>query len=146
MNETPDIDQTAEETDVGKAEVSGRTGWGTIPETIKELLSDPPVLPHESEDRFFELFESFRSYAEPENIVEYHLVYNAAVCKWETVRYRFMATAVTSNQQQAGLKSLFIETHNAASIPGAERSTRPKTPRGALPIPNIAKTLTVIWS
>jgi hypothetical protein len=59
--------------------------------------------------------------AEPENIVEYHLVYNATVCKWETVRYRFMATAVTSNQQQAGLKSLFMQTHGAASTPGAEK-------------------------
>jgi hypothetical protein len=82
------------------------------------------LLDHENEEQFLKLFESFRAYAEPENIVEYHLVYNATVCKWETMRYRFMATAATSNQQQAGLKSLFMETHNAASIPGAERAVR----------------------
>jgi hypothetical protein len=33
-----------------------------------------------------------------------------------------MATALTSNQQQAGLKSLFIQTHGAASIPGADKA------------------------
>lgn len=43
----------------------------TIPGTIKELLCDPPQLSHENENRFLELFESFKSYAEPENIVEY---------------------------------------------------------------------------
>jgi hypothetical protein len=62
------------------------------------------------------LFESFRVYAEPENIVEYHLVFNATVSKWEIARYRFMATAVTSNQQQAGLKALFMETNSVAQV------------------------------
>jgi hypothetical protein len=121
MNEISHVDQTTEQTDVGKAEVSAQTGVDNIPETIKQLLSDPPLLPHENADRFLELFESFRSYAEPENIVDYHLVFNATVCKWETVRYRFMATAVTSNQQQAGLKSLFMQTHGSASMPGTEK-------------------------
>src|SRR6267378_3663429 len=36
-------------------------------------------------------------------------------------RYRFMTTAATSNQQHAGLKSLFMQTHDSASIPIAER-------------------------
>ena len=121
MNETTHVDETIEKTDIGKVKVGGQTGVDTIPDTIQELLSAPPLLPHESEERFLKLFESFRAYAEPENVVDYHLVFNATVCKWETARYRFMATAVTSNQQQAGLKSLFMQTHPAASVPRAER-------------------------
>jgi hypothetical protein len=122
MNDAPHADETVKE-DVGKVEVSGQTdAWDTIPETIQELLSNPPLLDHENEEQFLKLFESFRAYAEPENIVEYHLVFNVTVCKWEIARYRFMATAATSNQQHAGLKSLFMQTHDRASIPIAERT------------------------
>ncbi len=131
MNDAPQIDETTEKTGFAKVEVSSESSWVTIPETIRELLSCPPLLDHENEARFLKLFESFRSYAEPENIVEYHLVFNATVCKWETMRYRFMATAVTSNQQQAGLKSLFMETHSAVLIPGAERAVRIDAARNA---------------
>ena len=38
---------------------------------------------HENEEQFLKLFESFRAYAEPENIVDYQLVFNATVCTWE---------------------------------------------------------------
>jgi hypothetical protein len=120
MNDAPHVDETTEKTGIGKVEVSAQSGLDTIPETIQDLLSTPPLLPHENEDSFLDLFESFRAYAEPENIVDYHLVYTATVSKWETVRYRFMATAVTANQQHAGLKSLFMETHDRASIPIAK--------------------------
>jgi len=72
------------------------------------------VLPHENEDSFFALFDSFVSYASPENIIEFHLVYTATVCKWEADRYRFMTVAVTSNYQQAGLASLFQQTDQLA--------------------------------
>jgi hypothetical protein len=122
MNQTPHVDDAIEKTKIDKAEASTHTGVDTIPDTIREMLRDPPLLPHESEDRFLELFESFRNYAEPENIIDYHLVHTATVNKWETVRYRFMATAVTANQQHAGLKSLFIQTHDDALIPIAEQS------------------------
>jgi hypothetical protein len=37
------------------------------------------VLDHENEEQFLKLFESFRAYAEPENIVDYHLVFTATV-------------------------------------------------------------------
>ena len=108
--------------DAPPADESGQTDpWDTIPKTIKELLAVPPLLPHENEKAFLDLFESFRAYAEPEDIVDYHLVYTATISKWETSRYRFMAAAVTSNQQQAGLKSLFMQTHGAALIPGSEK-------------------------
>jgi hypothetical protein len=105
----PEIGETTGQTEDTKSknEVPSRDG---IPETIQNLLSIPPVLPHENEDQFFALFESFRNYAKPENIVDYHLVYTATVCKWEVDRYRYMAVAVTTNQQQAGLASLFEQT------------------------------------
>jgi hypothetical protein len=109
-------DETVKELDIRKVEVSGQIdSWDTIPETIQELLSNLPLLDHEDEQQFLKLFESFRAYAHPEDIVDYHLVYNATVFKWETNRYRRMAMAVTSNQQQAGLKSLFMQTHNCQS-------------------------------
>jgi hypothetical protein len=111
--------------------VRSASGWDTIPETIRELLSTPPLLPHESEEQFLKLFESFRAYAEPEDVVDYHLVFNATVCKWETGRYRFMAMAVTANQQHAGLKSLFMQTHDDVSTPFAERIASMKAAQNA---------------
>jgi hypothetical protein len=107
--DSPAIDETSGQTEDNKAKNEGPS-WDGIPETIRELLYSPPVLPHENENRFFALFESFRDYAKPENIIDYHLVYTATVCRWETDRYRFMAVAVTANQQQAGLASLFEQT------------------------------------
>lgn len=94
-----------------KAEVLSR--WDSIPKTIQDLLSTPPVLPHENEESFFALFESFLDYAKPETIIDYHLVYTATVSNWESDRYRFMVVAVTTNQQQAGLASLFEQTSEA---------------------------------
>jgi len=107
--DSPAIGKISGQTEDTKAknEVPSRDG---IPETIQRLLEMPPVLPHENEDQFFALFESFRNYAKPENIIEYHLVYTATACRWEVDRYRFMAVAVTTNQQQAGLASLFEQT------------------------------------
>jgi len=119
MNDAP-VDETVKDLDIAKVEVNAESRWDTIPETIRELLSQPPLLDHENEEQFFKLFESFRAYAEPENIVDFHLVFNATVSRWEIARYRFMATAVTANQQYAGLKSLFMQTHDDASIPIAE--------------------------
>ena len=109
----PEIGETSGQTEDTKAKTKVPSRWDGIPETIRDLLSDPPVLPHENEEPFFALFESFQSYAMPENIIEYHLVYTATVCKWEIRRYRFMAVAVTTNQQQAGLASLFEQTSEA---------------------------------
>jgi hypothetical protein len=111
--DSPAIDETSGQTEDNKAKNEGPS-WDGIPETIRELLYSPPVLRHENENRFVALFESFRDYAKPENIIDYHLVYTATVCRWETDRYRFMAVAVTANQQQAGLASLFEQ----ASEPG----------------------------
>src|SRR5258708_4725217 len=118
----PNVQETIEGIDTKTMHNNREVDVDTIPETISDLLSSPPLLDHEDEDRFLKLFESFRAYAEPEDIVDYHLVFNATVCKWETIRYRFMATAVTANQQHAGLKSLFMQTHDSASIPIAERT------------------------
>ncbi len=123
MNDAP-VDETVKDLDIAKVEVSAESRWDTIPETIRELLSQPPLLDHENEEQFFKLFESFRAYAEPENIVDYHLVFNATVSRWEIARYRFMATAVTANQQYAGLKSLYMQTHDDASIPIAALRAR----------------------
>jgi hypothetical protein len=36
---------------------------------------DMRVLEHENEEQFLKLFESFRAYAEPEEVVDYHLVF-----------------------------------------------------------------------
>lgn len=102
--DSPEIGDTTGKTERTEAKSDS---WNGIPETIRELLSHPPVLPHENEDSFFALFDSFLDYAKPENIIEYHLVYTATVCKWEADRYRFMVVAVTTNHQQAGLTSLF---------------------------------------
>jgi hypothetical protein len=109
----PEIGEASGQTEDSNAKTNVPGSWDGIPETIKDLLSSPPVLPHEPEEPFFALFESFRSYVMPENIIEYHLVHTATVCKWEIQRYRFMAVAVTTNQQQAGLTSLFEQTSKA---------------------------------
>jgi hypothetical protein len=108
---SPAIGDATVNTEDAKAKSAG---WDGIPETIRNLLYNPPVLPHENENSFFALFDSFANYAKPENIIEYHLVYTATVCKWEADRYRFMTVAVTSNHQQAGLASLFQQTDQLA--------------------------------
>jgi hypothetical protein len=107
--DSPAIDEKSAQTKntKDKNEVPRRA---CLPQTIQTLLYSPPVLPHESEDQFLALFESFRNYAKPENIIDYHLVYTATACKWEADRYRFMAVAVTTNRQQAGLATLFEQT------------------------------------
>jgi hypothetical protein len=110
---SPEIGEASGQTEDSKAQTNVPAHRDGIPETIRDLLSAPPVLPHENEKPFFALFESFLNYAKPENIIDYHLVYTATVCKWETNRYRFMAVAVTTNQQQAGLASLFEQTSKA---------------------------------
>jgi hypothetical protein len=97
-------DTKAEDTE---AETRDWPWWDTLPKTIRELVEAAPLLPHEFQDLFFELFESFLDYAEPETIIEYNLVYTATVSNWESQRYREMAAAVTTNQHQAGLASLF---------------------------------------
>ena len=77
---TPGIPNAHETTEgIDTSDVNRHTGWGSIPGTIRQLLSVPPLLPHESEEQFFELLESFRAYAEPENVIDYHLVFNATV-------------------------------------------------------------------
>jgi hypothetical protein len=106
-----EISLQAEDTPVETAILSY---WSTIPQTIQDLLEDPPVLPHESKMPFFELFGSFLEYAKPETIVDYYLVYTATVSNWESHRYRSMAVAVTTNQHQAGFASLFEEADATA--------------------------------
>lgn len=98
--------------------------WDGVPETIVNSLCDPPVLPHEIEDLFFALFDSYRNHFFPENILEFDLVYTVTVCKWEVNRYRSMAIAATSNQRQAGLELLFARTHKAAHLEGAEQAVK----------------------
>jgi hypothetical protein len=105
-----EIGETSGQTEDHKANTKAPPRWDGIPETIQDQLSNPPVLPNENEEQFFALFESFLAYAKPENIIDYHLVYTATACKWEANRYRFMAVAATTNQQQAGLTSLFEQT------------------------------------
>ena len=109
----PEIGEASGQTEDSNAKTNVPAGRDCVPKTIEDLLSYPPVLPHENQESFFALFDSFLNYAKPENIIDYHLVYSATVCKWETNRYRFMAIAVTENQQQAGLASLFEQTSEA---------------------------------
>jgi len=110
----PEIDETSGQIEDATAKTKVLSRWDGIPKTIQDLLSDPPLLPHEGEEHFFELFESFLEYAKPETIIDYRLVYTATVSNWETNRYRIMAAAVTTNQQQAGLASLFEQTSEAS--------------------------------
>jgi hypothetical protein len=102
--DNPAIGETSGETENTKVENE------ILPATIRELLSRSLLLDHENEDLFLAVFESFRNYAKPENIVDYYSVYMVTACKWEADRYRFMAIAVTSNHRQAGLASLFEQT------------------------------------
>lgn len=112
---------------------TGSASWDGVPEPIRNLLYNPPILPHESENAFFELFHSLESYANPENIIEYQQVYTATVSKWEVDRYRLMAVSATTNQQQAGLAWLFEQTDETAfgkfGEIGANRTARKKAMR-----------------
>ena len=51
MNDAP-VDETVKDLDIAKVEVNAESRWDTIPETIRELLSQPPLLDqHEQADR-----------------------------------------------------------------------------------------------
>jgi hypothetical protein len=127
----PEIGEASGQTEDNKAKPKGPSRWDGIPQTMQDLLYDPPVLPHENEEGFVALFESFRDYAKPENIIDFHLVYMATVCKWEIRRYLFMAAAVTTNQQQAGLASLFEQTSEVALGKYDQHSVRVKARKNA---------------
>ena len=53
--------------------------------------------------------------AKPQDIIDYDLVWNVTVSRSEMDRYRFMAQAVTENNQQAALKGLYLETNPVPS-------------------------------
>src|ERR1700722_18078017 len=112
--DAPVIGETSLQTENTKAETGHPSYWTTIPKTIQDVLDDPPLLPYEKAKPFFELFESFLDYANPQTIAEYYLVYTATVSNWESHRYRSMAVAVTTNQQQAGFASLFEQADATA--------------------------------
>ncbi len=89
------------------------------PTAITDLLEAPPLLPHESEDQFVALFESFEQAANPKTVQEYWLVWYITNLTWEVMRYSRMKIAVMLNHQRGAVESLFRKTHDTAALKNA---------------------------
>jgi hypothetical protein len=87
------------------------------PRFINRLLQNPPLLPNESRDEFWQVFEDFEyiDLGRAKTVTEYMLVYSATVLTWEVMRYDRMKIALMRNQQRPALESLFRKTHEGAA-------------------------------
>jgi len=97
-----------------------------MPRFINRLLENPPLLPNESRDEFWQVFEDFEStdLGHAKTVTEYVLVYSATVLTWEVMRYDRMKIALMRNQQRPALESLFRKTHEGAAMEGAAAGLR----------------------
>ena len=90
-----------------------------IPEVIVRLLSKPPVLPNESEDEFWDIFQSFISAIPPCTVLDYYICFDVTVLTFEVIRYRRMKIAILKNLERPVVESFFRKTHQGAAMKDA---------------------------
>jgi hypothetical protein len=96
------------------------------PSFIRRLMDNPPLLPSESRDEFWQVCEAFEysHTGRAKTVVEHVMVYSAAVLTWEVMRYHRMKIAIMRNQQRPALESLFRKTHDGAAMEGVTSGLR----------------------
>ena len=102
----------------GKEQKSARE----IPAVILRLLSRPPLLQTESVPEFLELFDSFASAISPQNVLDYHLVFDITVLTFEVIRYRRLRIAIIKGTEHVVVEGLFRRTHDAAALAAASKA------------------------
>jgi hypothetical protein len=93
--ETEDPDEGCDDTDY-------------IPDSIREWLDNPPILPGESKYAFVRLFESFEfDYKQrPKTDMEYFWTRQATMAAWELMRCDSMKVAIVTNERRPAVESL----------------------------------------
>jgi hypothetical protein len=96
------------------------------PEFIERLIKNPPLLPGENSYEFEQLFEHFENthLGRAKSPTEYVLVANVTLLTWEVMRYYRIKASITVNQQRGAVESLFMKTHEGASMEGAAAGLR----------------------
>jgi hypothetical protein len=85
---------------------------GNTPPFIVEMLHNPPILPNESKEEFFEIYQSYEMMEEGDAFTpaEYMLAFRATVLTFELIRYERMKIAILRNQHRPATESLFRRT------------------------------------
>lgn len=93
------------------------------PKSIRDLLTDPPVMLCENEEGFERLLESLVGEYKPESEIEFHQVYDAVSLIWDIRRYQSRRVAVMENQMPPAAENLFTRTHVLAFRKDSEAKT-----------------------
>src|SRR6266436_3277817 len=91
-------------------------GMIEIPNTIKAMLKNPPLLPNESKEEFDWVYDDFLDPLGPETVPQHWLVWNSAILTWEVMRYRRMKVAYMLNQRRAAVGALIRESFLSSSM------------------------------
>ena len=91
------------------------------PPFIVEMLHNPPILPHESKEGFFEIYQSYEMMEEGDAFTpaEYMLAFRATVLTFELIRYERMKIAILRNQHRPATEPLWQNEPNWRSPAGA---------------------------
>jgi hypothetical protein len=108
------------EQDEAEPEEEGYDDADYMPDFVRELIDNPPILPGESEDAFIQLFESFEfDYKQrPKSDFEYMLTYQATVAAWELLRFERMKVAIVMSERRSAVESLHRRSATAPSTQG----------------------------
>jgi hypothetical protein len=76
-----------------------------IPDAIKGMLKNPPILPNESAAEFDRVYDDFTA-TWPETVPQHWLVWNSTLLTWECMRYRRLKVAYMLNQKRIAVSAL----------------------------------------
>jgi hypothetical protein len=112
-NNNPDPKEEEESASDGYDE-----GPGMIdpPLAIQAMLKNPPLLPNESNEEFWGLYDDFMDPLLPETASQHWLVWYTATRIWEVMRYRRMKVSYTQNQRRAAVEGLIRKAFQASAM------------------------------
>lgn len=90
-----------------------------IPQFVLRLLANPPLLPNETREEFFQIFEDFTSAIPPQAQLDYYVFFEIAVLTIEVIRYRRMKIAIFNNAQCRVVDGVFRQTDPDVNAKGS---------------------------
>jgi hypothetical protein len=91
---------------------------GNTPPFIVDMLHNPPILPGESKEEFFEIYQSYEVMEEGDAFtpIEFMLAFRATMLTFEVIRYERMKIAILRNQHRPATESLLRKTAGTFSV------------------------------
>jgi hypothetical protein len=83
------------------------------------VLAHPRLLPGETSDEYFLLFEMMVCTIAPDTDIEWLATIDLAWLQWEIQRLRRWKNAIILTNRTKALETALYETHHAAAVPGA---------------------------